>query len=223
MNHEEALRVSAVERYVLDEMDRREREAFEEHYFTCPECAEALTDSVTLADNAREVFKNRRLFKIRTSPEPWAWLNRWLMPPALAPTLVASALLVVVGYLALVALPRMNDRLKRATAPQPILGFALHAASRGVGQVIEIPRDATYYTIYMDLPASSAAVYFCEIRDAAGTLRDALTVPQSETTDTLNLLLNTARIPPGDYTLIVHASPGSPSELGRYRFTVKFK
>jgi hypothetical protein len=223
MNHKEALRVSAVERYVLDEMDSHEREAFEEHYFACPECAEALTDSVTLADNAREVFKDRKLFRIRTTPGRWAWLNRWLMPPALAPTLVASALLVVVGYLALITLPKMNDRLRRAAAPQPILAFALHAASRGAGQAIEVPRDATYYTVYVDLPASSTAVYFCEIRDAAGRLRDALTVPQSETTDALNLLLSTARIPPGDYTLVVRAAPSSRSELERYRFTVKFK
>lgn len=223
MNHEDAVRVSAVERYVLDEMIGPEREAFEEHYFTCPECAEALTDSVTLADNAREVFKDRKLFKPYTGPGRWAWLNRWLVPQAMAPALVALALLLAVGYLALITVPRMNNRLKLATAPQPVLAFALHAESRGATQTIEVPRHATYYTVYFDLPASGAAVYFCEIHDAAGRLRDSLTVPQNEMTDTLNLLLNTARVPPGDYTLVVRTSPGSPTEVGRYHFTVKFK
>lgn len=223
MNHEDAVRVSAVERYVLDEMVGPEREAFEEHYFTCPECAEALTDSVTLADNAREVFKDRKLFKTYTGPGRWAWLNRWLIPQAMAPALAALVLLVIVGYLALITLPKMNDRLRLATSPQPVLAFALHAESRGASQAIEVPRYATYYTIYFDLPASGAAVYFCEIRDAAGRLRDALTVPQYETTDTLNLLLNTSRVPPGDYTLVVRTSPSSPTEVGRYHFIVRFK
>ena len=39
MNHSEAVDRMIAERYLLDELDADERDAFEEHLFDCPECA----------------------------------------------------------------------------------------------------------------------------------------------------------------------------------------
>ena len=53
MDHEYAIEHHSIEQYLLGEMNGHDREAFEEHYFSCPECAEAVRTGVYFADNAR--------------------------------------------------------------------------------------------------------------------------------------------------------------------------
>ncbi|HUY15550.1 MAG TPA: hypothetical protein VMX16_18250 [Terriglobia bacterium] len=222
MDHEEAVRNQAVERFLLGEMAGSELEAFEEHYFICRECAEALTAEAMLADNARDVFKEGELRERPASPARWEWLRKWLVPQAMTPALAAVALLVMAGYLELVTVPGLKARLVQATALQPVPAFALHSASRGAVQVIDVPGGARFYTLFVDLPPSNTPAYLCQIRETSGPVRASLTVPRSETSDTLNLLLDSSRTPPGDYTLIVRTSPGGTGEVGRYRFAVEY-
>ena len=40
MEHHEAVRSRAAERYVARELPPAERDAFEQHFFDCPECAQ---------------------------------------------------------------------------------------------------------------------------------------------------------------------------------------
>ena len=222
MDHEEALRLQAAERYLLGEMEGAEREAFEEHFFVCADCAEALTDNAALADNARAVFREqeqRHRPAVIAPPRMGFW--KFFFPAA--PVFAALLLAVIAGYLRFVTIPGMRNRLASATALQSVPAFALHSISRGAAEVVEVPRDARFYTVFVDLPAENVASYICEIRNASGSLRASLSVPKSETSDTLNLLLDPSRTPPGDYTLVVRAStPGSP-ELGRYSFEICFK
>ena len=39
MTHQQALDTMAAERYLLDEMTKLEKHAFEEHFFDCSDCA----------------------------------------------------------------------------------------------------------------------------------------------------------------------------------------
>ena len=53
MTHTEAISSLASERYLLDEMSDQEREAFEAHYFECPDCADDVTIGARLQDGVR--------------------------------------------------------------------------------------------------------------------------------------------------------------------------
>ena len=59
MNHQEALRIQAPERYALGELSSSEVEEFEEHFFTCAECAEDLSIGAIFAANARAAARAR--------------------------------------------------------------------------------------------------------------------------------------------------------------------
>lgn len=42
MRHEQAVNTAAIARYLLGRMTNEERDACEEHFFSCPECAEEI-------------------------------------------------------------------------------------------------------------------------------------------------------------------------------------
>ncbi len=61
MDHSEAVRLRAAERYVLQQLTAVEAEAFEEHFFSCPECAEEVRWISMFEENARKAVKAREM------------------------------------------------------------------------------------------------------------------------------------------------------------------
>jgi hypothetical protein len=60
MDHEDAVRLQAAEKYVLGELAQELCEAYEEHYFDCQQCATAVIATATFVDGARDIFKEER-------------------------------------------------------------------------------------------------------------------------------------------------------------------
>ena len=58
MEHHEAKRLMAVEKYLLDELPPQVRDEFEEHYFDCDECTTDLRATAAFLDAAKREFKN---------------------------------------------------------------------------------------------------------------------------------------------------------------------
>ena len=89
MDHQIALNTQAVERYTLSELTSPEREAFEEHFFSCPDCITALREYEIFVANTRAVFKEDA--QIKTAPatsidQPgwWSGFRNWFAIPAVA-------------------------------------------------------------------------------------------------------------------------------------------
>ncbi len=57
MDHNEALRRHAVEKYVLGELPPSLRDEFEEHLFECQECAQDVKAAAEFVDNVRAVLR----------------------------------------------------------------------------------------------------------------------------------------------------------------------
>ena len=103
MDHQTALSSQAVERYTLDELASPEREEFEEHYFTCEDCAAALQEYEVFAANARAVFtedaqamqreqERSAAESIQAAPSGWGkGIRTWFGAPVWAPALAALA------------------------------------------------------------------------------------------------------------------------------------
>src|SRR5690349_11628319 len=95
MDHTQATRAHAAERYLLGELPPGEAEDFERHFFECVECAEAVETGGEFIGNAREVLRTpgpqpiqgqisagpKR--EIGRSKQSWSWGWRW-MPVAAA-------------------------------------------------------------------------------------------------------------------------------------------
>jgi hypothetical protein len=93
MKHEEAIAMLAAEKYVLGEMKAEERESFEEHYFTCPDCARDVEELDLIQRGTRTVGASL--------PErPLAWTERlamWWARPQMGMA-AATALVALVAY-----------------------------------------------------------------------------------------------------------------------------
>jgi len=57
MDHNEALRLQAAEKYVLGELPPPLRDEFEEHFFDCQECALDVTATAGFVNNVRNVSR----------------------------------------------------------------------------------------------------------------------------------------------------------------------
>ncbi len=80
MEHDEAMRLHAAERYVARELSPEDKDAFEEHYFDCHTCAEEVRLEMTFAANLRAAL-NEPL----PAPSLWRKLREWFQThPALA-------------------------------------------------------------------------------------------------------------------------------------------
>ncbi|MBM3757844.1 MAG: zf-HC2 domain-containing protein [Acidobacteria bacterium] len=114
MDHTEATSANRLERYMLNELAGEERDAFEEHYFSCAICAQDIVVTARFIDNAR-----KPLLKLDTeapaerptgaqpplqparpeNKQGESWWERWLdLAPKPALALACMALLAVVVY-----------------------------------------------------------------------------------------------------------------------------
>src|SRR5580704_17826391 len=112
MDHNEAVRLQAAEKYVLGKLPKEQHAAYEEHYFDCPACAEEIKAIVAFMESARQVIREEALEPVgagkfsSTKPRTGDWFA-WLRPALAVPVL--AALLLFIGYQNGVTIPRLKD------------------------------------------------------------------------------------------------------------------
>jgi hypothetical protein len=221
MTHEEAARMGAAEKYILDELAPEERERFEEHYFDCPECAAEVKLGAIFGANARAVFEEeagRTAAHRPAAPQRVHGMLGWRRP-AFAFAFAMAALLLVLN----IALLFQNARLR---APQSYPAFVLHSVSRGDEQVLEAFGSSRFVGIALDVPPDRPfPAYRCALTGAGGAVKLTLDTPAPpDPSAALNILLPVASLEPGRYTLVVYGMrDGISSELSRYPFLFKLK
>ncbi|SRR5690606_24446352 len=215
MDHAEAVRTLAAERYLLDEMPPEERDAFETHFFDCQICAEAVESGAMIAEAARDprVFTPPRVVPFLSAQERGRSrpVSRWL------PLAAAAALALVAGYQSLVTIPALREA---AEQPGSFVPVALAPTSRGDGPSIEQPGD--WLVLALDIntdPVPADLVY--DLRTLAGdvVLTDQVAAPPQGTP--LFLRLPGSSLTSGQYALVVRDAASPDTEVGTYRFAVR--
>src|SRR5262245_14017726 len=154
MDHDQAMRMHAAERYLLDELSPEERNDFEEHYFLCAKCADEVRSAFALADNMTSVFKDeaqqRTASTAAVRPRSFLKWTFWLRFANAAP--VAAALLLgVTLYQSLVRIPRLERELANATQPRVIPTVVAVAATRGAAPTIDVSEHDQFFQLILDI------------------------------------------------------------------------
>jgi hypothetical protein len=226
MDHPEATRVGAVERYLLDEMSARERGEFEEHFFDCPQCATDVKATAEFLDAARrELRRNATGVDLAAggpAAPPQAGKSRRARPwrPAFAGW-AAAALLCVVIYQNAVLFPRLSPR---PSTPSTL--FLVGGNTRG-GTIPSVTvSKLTPLLLSVDIPTAEAyASYSCVLVTQSGATVWSLPITGEQARDTVPIVVPTASLSRGAYTLVVRGymkEGGEPpaADLAHYRFTV---
>src|SRR5215471_6981152 len=99
MDHTEAIRLTAAERYLLDELSPEQRDQFEEHFFDCAECALDLQAATAFIEQSKKILAEEQQTVTAPRPQPakvQAGWRSWFRPAFAVP--VFASLLAVIGY-----------------------------------------------------------------------------------------------------------------------------
>ncbi len=221
MDHEQAARTQAPARYLLGDLSASEREEFEEHFFTCRECAEELGAGAAFAANARAVFREqmrRSPAVMHSHPGSWAWLR-----PALPLSLCGAMAVTLIGV-------SMHDRGVISSLRSELAGYSevtstpsyqIHAAERGDDQVFTVPKSASSFNVTFDIPPAEKNVPLAAlIEDSLGKTGASVPLPRGSSA---TLRLPVAKYPAGPYTLVLRHASQDAKEVNRYRFSLAYE
>jgi hypothetical protein len=184
MDHSEAVRLNAAEKYVLGDLHGTIRDEYEEHYFDCAECAADLKATAAFVSLSRIAFEDRT--PVDRAPAEPSWIKRFRLAIAV-PTFAAAALAIVVAYQSSVTIPSLerSASLSAANAYTQTIQMAATAV-RGRGEssagdtpfVID-PKQGS--SIRFDFTPSEASLraYVCQLKDPSGRVVLQQAVPVS--------------------------------------------
>jgi hypothetical protein len=224
MEHETVTPSRAVERYVLGEMVPDERDAFEEHFFACRDCAEDIRYASAFVANARAALDEQRLTRpVQTARERRDWFA-WLRP-AWAPAF-AGVLLALLGYQSMVRMPALQARVAALSAPRQVISQTLRPETRGEVPVIESAAGEPLEFSFETAPGAESDSYTAEVvhsDSGAVAFNVPVTVPPDGQPVTISI--PDPKLQPGRYAIVLHAARGADrgEEVGRYGFVLKSK
>jgi len=226
MNHEEAVRLMVVEKYLLDELSPELRERFEEHFFECQECALDVRTGTAFAEHSKAILSDTvheqpRAVSVRRGQRGvWAWLR-----PVLAGTV--AILLAVIGYQNFVTYPRLKQTVTLAMSPQILPSASLiNVNTRGANRPVVVAHQGQPFLLFVDIPGEARFTsYVAELLGPDGNSEWSLNIPANATQDTLSIRVPSEDYSAGTQTLVVRgvSSGSSSSEIGRYPFELQFQ
>jgi hypothetical protein len=226
MDHEMSIKTQAAEKYLLEELQPDEREAFEQHFFECAECAEDVRLAFQFSENAKAVFRQepRRIREPAPVPARNSWLA-WFRPAVLVPVAAGLAIAMFSGYQNLVQIPALRTRVGQLQTPQVLSTMVLAPSSRSSVPSIAISPDAQFFQLSLAIGAVAPAQrYQCDLRSASRKLIATVPVPKLDPEGNLTMLIPTAGFSDGYYdAVLVGLNGGTVTELDHYRFALRRK
>jgi hypothetical protein len=223
MDHNQAAELTAVERYLLQEMTPQECEEFEEHYFDCQECATDLRATAAFMDAAKKELKTTPFSrtggtKSSSFPSPWSTALVW--------SALAASLLVIV-YQNAVVFPRFKTQIAALRSPEvlPVISLV-----RGNSRGGEAPAATSIVAggsvlLSLDVPTQDRfSSYTCLLYAPDGRLLGSVPVSAQAARDTLSIRVAPAGHESGTYNLKVQGNVeqgGTPVDLSNYSFVLQ--
>jgi hypothetical protein len=222
MDHNEAVRLHAAEKYLLGELPKEKHAEYEEHYFDCSVCADEIKATAAFMEGARQVVREEvpEVAGARTvvpaAPAAGGWFA-WLRPAFAVP--VFAALLAFIGYQNAITIPGLQQALVRVPVAEVVKSFSLvSSAERGEGTSVPSIRVGRYedWQLDVDPPGNSESGYVFQIQNEAGKVLASFNVSAELARNTVPVKIRGGSLQAGNYTLVIFRGQ-TPSALGDNR------
>jgi len=217
ITHDEAIKDLMAERYLLGELNASEREAYEEHFFSCDACFEQVRVGTEFVSHLRHIGTE--------DPKPSiapGFMSR-LMTSARQPlTVTMFGFLVVAGGLAV----RQSSEITRLKEPRPEIRSVLAGIAHGSSEVrlIEVPRNYALSLNVEYTPKGEFISYQAQILSSSGKALHVVALPETQTGTTASIALPADTLRPGQYSIVVFGrrSDGTQEQVGHGVFELQF-
>lgn len=192
MSHDEAIKDDATERYVLDQMTPEERDAFEEHYFDCPVCAEDVKAAIAIREGLAAERVTPLPVVVPFEPRP----RRFATTLATAASVALTAML---GWMQFGVVEPLRSAVAEAREPYTTKTYRLENIR---GTRIEVANSKSGAELDVDTSAVAGhpAPYTCRIVDAQNRPHGAAFTSSA---DDQKIVIPPKGLEPGDYTIRV--------------------
>lgn len=212
MDHRQLTERKTAEGYVLEELSEPEREEFEEHFFSCEECADEVKAAARFADNAKAVFGEDAAKvvafpkPVRESPKSARWFRA-------VPWAATAAFAMLSSYQGFLVIPRL-------AGPQVASAVTLIEETRGELDQ-HVRRNGSFVPLRFDINTGQPSPrYVCELHKASGALVFTTEGDAPPEGQPMILLAPAAKLKPDSYILVVKRPGPAGSEVGRFSFVV---
>jgi hypothetical protein len=223
MDHQDAVRRGAIEKYLLNEIPQPERDEFEMHFFDCQECAEEMRTTAAFLAGAKMELRRSHVAQPARAAAKKTWFATLCRPAIAAPAFAAS--LLILAYQNIVIFPRSAGDRIQPKYPELLTPLSLSGANNRDGAV---PTAATPkgrpLLLSVDIPtAERFSSYACVLVAPSGAVVWRLPVSAAQAKDTVAIEVPSDSLRPGNYRLLVQAyanAGADPINLVNFRFTL---
>jgi hypothetical protein len=220
MEHTDAVKLQAVEKYILGELSPTLRDEFEAHFFDCPECSLSLRTAIAFAAGSKQFFAEPSHSSTPNVALERGWFA-WLKPVIAVPAF--AALLFVIGYQNLVSIPQLKQT-SGVTTVDPWFSLATASVHGSAGTRVDVhPKQG--FSLFFDItaaPHQPGSTFLLQVQDSAGKTVLTRTVSAKQAQKSVVLYVP-GGLPEGDYKLVVlDQSSGSTAQVSELPFAVAF-
>lgn len=217
INHDDAIRDLMAERYLLGELNTAERDAYEQHLFSCDACFEQVKAGTEFVTHLRHIGTEAPQATLLPG-----FMSR-LMTSARQPmTITAFTLLICFAGINIYQ-QRTISGLRR---PQVTPSFFLSDGARAGGvKTLVLPPNTRFDLSIQLLQSGDFSSYQGQILDQSGRLKWSFPISPEQIKDTIHVLLDSSVLGPGTYSVVVNGftRDGQRTEITRYGFQLQSK
>jgi hypothetical protein len=216
MNHDEAVKDLMAERYLLGELNTAERDAYEQHLFSCDACFEQVKAGTEFVTHLRHIGT-----EAPQSTLP-GFMSRIVTSARQPVTITAFGLLLFASGVAI----HQNSVIAHLKEPRPEIRSVLTGVAHGSGEthLIKIPRNSALSLNVEYAPKGEFISYQAQILSSSGKALHAVALPEAQVGTTASIALPADALKPAQYSIVVFGrrSDGTQEEVGRGAFELQF-
>jgi hypothetical protein len=217
INHDDAIKDLMAERYLLGELNTDERDAYEEHLFSCNACFEQVKAGTEFVSHLRHIDTLHP--QIPLAPGFMSRVMAGIRQPL---TLTMFTFLVLMGGFAV----HQNSEISYLKEPRPEIRSVLTGIAHGSSEIhlIRVPRNSALSLNVEYAPKGEFISYRAQILSSSGKALHTVALPETQVGTTATIALPADALKPAQYSMVVFGrrSDGTQEEVGRGAFELQF-